>query len=88
MKFLLVSLLLLAQQSCEAFSPHSLTRGDASSRLTSGTARMGTSEELGIPCEDDCAITKFPNLPESVHPGVLSGQAMMDLLNHARDNGT
>ena len=30
----------------------------------------------------------FPNLPASVHPGVVSGQAMMDLLDHAKQNGT
>jgi fructose-bisphosphate aldolase class II len=45
------------------------------------------SDELGVPCEEDCAIEKYPNLPESIHPGVLSGQAMMDLLNHAKENG-
>lgn len=45
------------------------------------------SDDVGIPCEDECALESFPNLPESVHPGVLSGQAMMDLLNHAKENG-
>ena len=45
------------------------------------------ASDVGIPCEDECAIGKFPNLPESVHPGVLSGQAMMDLLSHAKENG-
>lgn len=45
------------------------------------------SDEVGIPCEEECALESFPNLPESVHPGVLSGQAMMDLLNHAKENG-
>mmetsp|Transcript_67037 Transcript_67037/g.187452 ORF Transcript_67037/g.187452 Transcript_67037/m.187452 type:complete len:432 (+) Transcript_67037:85-1380(+) len=45
------------------------------------------SDEIGIPCEDECALESFPNLPASVHPGVLSGQAMMDLLNHAKENG-
>lgn len=29
----------------------------------------------------------YPPLPASVKPGVLSGTAMMDLLNHAKDNG-
>ena len=47
----------------------------------------GMSDELGVPCEDDCAIDKYPNLPASVHPGVLSGKAMMDLLEHAKENG-
>jgi len=45
------------------------------------------SEELGIPCEDECANPGYPNLPDSVHPGVLSGQAQVDLLNHAKENG-
>lgn len=43
--------------------------------------------DVGIPCEDECALERFPNLPPSVHPGVLSGQAMMDLLDHAKANG-
>jgi fructose-bisphosphate aldolase, class II len=47
----------------------------------------GTAEELGIPCEDECAIESYPNLPPSVHPGVLSGKAQMDLLRHAKENG-
>jgi len=42
---------------------------------------------MGIPCKEECALESFPNLPESVHPGVLSGQAMMDLLQHAKNNG-
>lgn len=50
-------------------------------------AMRGTVGELGIPCEDECALECFPNLPESVHPGVLSGQAQMDLLQHAKEHG-
>lgn len=46
------------------------------------------SDELDIPCDEECAMTSYPNLPESVHPGVLSGQAMVDLLEHAKENGT
>lgn len=49
--------------------------------------REKISEELDLPCEEECAMKSFPNLPESVHPGVLSGQAMMDLLDHAKMNG-
>jgi fructose-bisphosphate aldolase class II len=45
------------------------------------------AEDVGIPCEEECALDCFPNLPPSVHPGVLSGQAMMDLLDHAKANG-
>ena len=29
----------------------------------------------------------YANLPSSVHPGVVTGQAMLDLLNHAKENG-
>jgi hypothetical protein len=45
------------------------------------------AEDLGLPCADECAAGSFPNLPDSVHPGVLSGRAQMDLLNHAKANG-
>ena len=45
------------------------------------------AEELGTPCEDECAMDCYPNMPPSVHPGVNTGQAMIDLLNHAKENG-
>ena len=45
------------------------------------------ADELDLPCEDECALESFPNMPPSVHPGVVTGQAMVDLLNHAKDNG-
>jgi len=45
------------------------------------------AEELGIPCEDECSLESFPNLPPSVHPGVVTGQALIDLINHAKENG-
>jgi len=45
------------------------------------------AEEFGIPCEEECAIDQYAELPESVHPGVLTGQAMVDLLDHAKENG-
>ena len=57
------------------------------SRISPVTKLNNMAEDVGIPCEDECALESFPNLPESVHPGVLSGQAMMDLLNHAKENG-
>lgn len=58
-----------------------------SPRVPRTTPREKISEELDIPCEEECALKSFPNLPESVHPGVLSGKAMMDLLDHAKENG-
>merc|ERR1719453_1308330 len=49
---------------------------------------MGTAaEDMGIPCEGECDLPSYPNLPPSVHPGVLTGQALLDLLEHAKENG-
>lgn len=47
----------------------------------------GMSKDIGIPCQDECALPSYPNLPETIHPGVLSGQAQLDLLKHAKENG-
>ena len=77
MKFSIAAILAV---SASAFNP-SFTGRNVPTQLN------GMAEEVGIPCEDECALTSFPNLPESVHPGVVSGQAMMDLLNHAKENG-
>jgi len=52
---------------------------------TKGQLEMGTmADELDMPCTD---VRSFPNLPPSVHPGVVSGQAMMDLLADAKEKG-
>ena len=53
------------------------------SALMSGT----TSDDMGMPCVGDCATESFPNLPSSVHPGVLTGQALVDLLEDAKSKG-
>jgi hypothetical protein len=83
-----VAVLLLAA-SIEAFAPATAAGGRHGSTSSTLPKKMsGMSSDVGIPCEDECALESFPNLPESVHPGVLSGQAMMDLLNHAKENGT
>ena len=51
-------------------------------------AQMGTaSEELGIPCEGECALPSYPKMPQSVHPGVVTGQALTDLLEDAKTRG-
>jgi len=76
-----VAFLVLAA-SVEAFAPATAGR-----HSTTSLPMNGMSNDVGIPCEDECALESFPNLPESIHPGVLSGQAMMDLLNHAKENG-
>lgn len=88
-----VAFLFLAA-SVEAFAPTAAgvqsgrhhQNGVASTSKLSGSG--GMSNDVGIPCKEECALESFPNLPESIHPGVLSGQAMMDLLQHAKENGT
>ena len=47
---------------------------------------MNTAEQMGIPCVGECAVQTYPKMPASVHPGVLTGQAMLDLLEHAKEN--
>lgn len=81
MKLLLFVLL----SSCAAFAPALRQWGGSSSALHEKYG--GAAEEFNIPCDEDCSIEKYPNLPESVHPGVLSGKAMMDMLQHAKENG-
>jgi len=49
--------------------------------------RMNFAEDVGIPCEGECALPTFPKMPPSVHPGVVTGQALVDLLDHAKANG-
>jgi len=49
---------------------------------------MGTaSDEMGIPCIGECDLPSYPNMPPSVHPGVVTGQALVDLLNDAKEKG-
>jgi fructose-bisphosphate aldolase class II len=85
--------LLLLASTTEAFTSRSSTPRVSATSLFQSTETKnankagGVAGELGNPCEDECAMTSFPNLPESVHPGVLSGKAMMDLLQHAKENG-
>jgi hypothetical protein len=74
-------------------SPHAqnsvaFTRSSGAVSAKAQTSLKSMSDELDIPCDDDCAVDSYPDLPESVHPGVLSGQAMVDLLDHAKANGT
>lgn len=81
MKFSIAVTAALLVSSAYGFSIQSALGVRKSSRLN------GVAEELDLPCEDECAITSFPNMPESVHPGVLTGQAQLDLLDHAKKNG-
>jgi fructose-bisphosphate aldolase class II len=82
---------------CAAFAPAFVrtSRASGSCAARSATPQVdtkrregGVADELGIPCEGECTISKYPNLPESVHPGVLSGRALMDLLQDAKAKGT
>eukprot|EP00435_Cladocopium_sp_Y103_P003273 s5613_g1.t1 len=51
-------------------------------------ARKAQSEKrFPVLSRSDPPLGKFPKMPESVHPGVVSGQALVDLLNHAKENG-
>jgi hypothetical protein len=86
MKVIAAIALLAAQHSVVSFS----AAGDLRPKSTSlnNIQKGGSSADLGLPCVDECALESFPNLPPSVHPGVLSGQAQVDLLNHAKENGT
>merc|ERR1719353_2743265 len=44
------------------------------------------SEELGMNCEGDCEAV-YSKLPKSVKPGVVTGQALVDLLDYAKSEG-
>jgi fructose-bisphosphate aldolase class II len=75
-----LSLVAFLITGASAFAPAVRTRQSA-------MPLKNMAEDVGIPCEEECALDCFPNLPPSIHPGVLSGQAMMDLLDHAKANG-
>ena len=69
-----------------AFSKGTSFGSATNDKLTSSPLK-NMADDLDIPCEDDCALENYPKLPESVHPGVNTGQAMVDLLLHAKENG-
>jgi len=52
-------------------------------------AQPASIEEKRFPVlsRREAPVGSFPKMPESVHPGVVSGQALIDLLNHAKENG-
>jgi fructose-bisphosphate aldolase class II len=89
----IVSSLIVGSITANAFAPTNVaplafhSKAPSSDAVTETALSMSMSEELGIPCEDDCALESYADLPDSVHPGVLSGQAQVDLLNHAKENG-
>jgi hypothetical protein len=50
--------------------------------------RMGlVSDELGVPCIMDDVLESYPKLPLTVHPGVVTGEALTDLLEDAKAKG-
>lgn len=72
--------------AANAFLPASF--GHQASVPSAGVKMSGSfADEMGIPCEEECAMPTYPNMPDSVHPGVLSGRPMMDLLEDAKKRG-
>jgi len=79
----------LGLAAANAYAP-ALTGHVATSPLASPmrSLRMGlAAEDMGIPCEGECAIGEYPKMPASVHPGVLTGQSVVDLLETAKAEG-
>mmetsp|Transcript_39345 Transcript_39345/g.91831 ORF Transcript_39345/g.91831 Transcript_39345/m.91831 type:complete len:174 (-) Transcript_39345:1287-1808(-) len=71
-----------------SFHSVSLPQPSFLNNVRSTTLLRGTiTDAYGLPCDDECAVDKFPNLPDSVHPGIVTGQALRDLLDHAKENG-
>jgi fructose-bisphosphate aldolase class II len=58
-----------------------------SARVASVSVNDKFAGELDLPCEDACALESYPNMPPSVHPGVVTGQALVDLLEDAKTRG-
>mmetsp|Transcript_17188 Transcript_17188/g.25902 ORF Transcript_17188/g.25902 Transcript_17188/m.25902 type:complete len:455 (+) Transcript_17188:2104-3468(+) len=94
----IISAFVAGSITASAFAPHNVVLQAVSARsldvpsshairAAASSALNSMSDELDIPCEDECAMSSYPSLPESVHPGVLSGQAMVDLFEHAKENG-
>jgi len=70
----------LGAANTAAFRP----RADVRTAARTPLAMTTVADDLGIP---EPKLQSYPNLPASVHPGVNTGQAMVDLLNHAKENG-
>jgi fructose-bisphosphate aldolase class II len=58
-----------------------------SARVASVSVKDKIAGELDLPCEDACALESYPTMPPSVHPGVVTGQALVDLLEDAKTRG-
>merc|ERR1719223_1299961 len=49
-------------------------------------APLSVSEEFGVP-KSPSVPSIYPKMPDSIHPGVVTGKAMVDLLDHAKEHG-
>lgn len=67
----------------------SVRRKTAKDRKVIRAAQPVSLEEKRFPVlsRRNQPVGSFPKMPESVHPGVLSGQSMTDLLDYAKENG-
>jgi len=80
--------------SVQGYMPGALVAPPSEASLrTAHFVRMGSpedaatfSEDIGIPCEGDCEAV-YSKLPKSVKPGVVTGQALVDLLDYAKAEG-
>ena len=73
--------------SVQGYAPSvSVAPAAGASRSAARLTRMAAetfSEELGMNCEGDCEAV-YSKLPKSVKPGVVTGQALVDLLDYAK----
>ena len=73
--------------SVQGYAPSvSVAPAAGASRSAARLTRMASetfSEELGMNCEGDCEAV-YSKLPPSVKPGVVTGQALVDLLDYAK----
>ena len=76
--------------SVQGYAPSvSVAPAAGASRSAARLTRMASetfSEELGMNCEGDCEAV-YSKLPPSVKPGVVTGQALVDLLDYAKSEG-
>lgn len=68
-------------------APGAISFAPAALRPRQSVAINGISDDLGLPCEEECALESYPNMPPSVHPGVVTGDALIDLLQDAKKRG-
>ena len=89
----IVLLAALAISSVKAFVSSYTTFKIHKSFSTSASSSSSTSSlfnvasDLNIPCGEECALDQFPSMPPSIHPGVLSGDGLMDLMADAKARG-